>query len=51
MILSKNTKALPFAEIPLVISEAIPDYCLYVANAYIETVNLGESFGPIEIEK
>lgn len=44
-------QALPFTEVPLTISAAIPDNCVYVANAYPETSLLGESFGSIEIEK
>ncbi len=38
-------------EAPLVISENVPNDCIYLASAYTETKNLGEAFGTIEVEK
>ena len=39
------------AYLPLVIDEGIPDGCVWIAAAMPSTFVLGETFGPIELEK
>lgn len=39
------------AYLPVVIEKGIPDDCIFVANGYDETANLGESYGAIEVIK
>jgi NADH-quinone oxidoreductase subunit G len=37
-------------EVSVMLSEDVPDDCIYLPSAYTETASLGESFGPIEVE-